>query len=60
MKHWKSIELILPNSRSSGIEMIYDPDSNEIMSGVSAANVINNYFAEIGENLASKLPSAKK
>lgn len=60
MKHWKSIELILPNYRSSGIEMIYDPDSNEIMSGVSAANVINNYFAEIGENLASKLPSAKK
>lgn len=50
---------MLPNANSAGIEVIFDPESNEIVSGVSAANVINNYFANIGDKLAEKLPASK-
>lgn len=56
-KYWKSIQLILPNSKTAGIEVIYDPNSDEIVGGTTVANVINNYFADIGENLAGKLPN---
>lgn len=37
--------------------MVYDPCTKEIVGGVTAANVINNYFADIDENLAKKLPT---
>lgn len=56
-KYWKAIRLILPNQRSAGIEVIYDPDSKEIVGGMTAANVINNYFASIWEKLANQLPA---
>lgn len=49
---------MLPNQRSAGIEVIYDPGSKEIVGGLTAANIINYYFADVGENLASKLPAA--
>lgn len=38
--------------------MIFDSDTNEKVSGASAANAINNYFANIGENLAKKRPKS--
>lgn len=57
-KYWKAVQLVLPNTRSSGIEVIYDPITKELFDGLVAANVINNYFASIGENLARKLPES--
>lgn len=57
-KYWKSVQLILPNSCSKGIEVIYDPGKDEVVGGIKAADVINEYFANIGENLAEKLPNA--
>lgn len=33
-KYWKSVQLVLPNARSAGIEVIFDPASNEVVSGV--------------------------
>lgn len=56
-KYWKSIELILPNARSSNIEVINDPTSGEIVNGTKAADVINEYFSNIGKNLANQLPT---
>lgn len=54
-KYWKAVQVVLPNSRSTGIEVIFDPESNEIVGGCTAANVINNYFSNIGKNLADGL-----
>lgn len=59
-KYWKSIQLVLPNTRYSSIDVIYDPEADEIVSGVSAANVINDDFANIGKNLAMRLPKSNK
>lgn len=57
-KYWKAVQLVLPNARSTGIEVIFDPVKNEIVDGQAAANVINYYFANIGENLAKVLPAS--
>lgn len=58
-KYWQAVQLVLPNARSAGIEVIFDPAANKIVSGVLAANAINNYFAKIGETLAKKLPMSE-
>lgn len=60
-KYWKSVQLILPKAKTSGIEVIYDPDSCEVVGGITAANTINNYFSNIGEKLSgSLLPPTKE
>ena len=51
-KFWEEINKLLPNSRLAEIHTLYDED-NEIVTGPSLNNFINNYFANIGSSLAA-------
>lgn len=55
LKFWKTVKQILPDTNSSNINVIWDPDKNEMVSGILAANLINRYFSGIGKHLSSDL-----
>lgn len=44
-KFWKTMAVILPNKKSSPIEMVFDPDKKELVGGECASNLINDYFS---------------
>lgn len=52
-KFWKSVKLVLPDNKSTSITVIWDEEKNELVSGMDAANLINNYFSNVGFKLAS-------
>lgn len=51
-KFWESVKLILPDNNSNSIDTIWDENKNEMVTGRDAAELINYYFATIGEKLA--------
>lgn len=53
---WKSMELILPNKKTTTIQVVHDPDKDEMVGGKEAATLINNYFSTVGERLGSTIP----
>lgn len=54
-KFWDSVKLILPDNQSNLIERLWDEDKQEMVQGLEAAELINNFFVNIAENLASKV-----
>lgn len=54
-KFWDSMKLILPDNKCSNIDIVWDPDLKDFVSGVEAANLVNGFFSNIGKNLAEKI-----
>lgn len=54
-KFWQSVKLVLPDNRSSTINVVWDPEKNELVNGLYAANLINNFFCNIGRDLSSRI-----
>ena len=53
-KFWKQINELLPNSKGSEIQELYDETTGEIFNGEGINDHINNYFANIGPRLAAE------
>lgn len=51
----ESVKLVLPESKSSNVQIVWNPTLKVYESGIYSANLVNNYFSNIGRNLAEKI-----
>lgn len=56
-KFWNAVKLVLPDSKASQINLIWDESTKKMVTGLDSANLINNFFSDIGMNLASEIGS---
>lgn len=54
-KFWKSVKLVLPDKNPQNLNVVWDAEKKELVSGVLAANLINKYFCGIGGKLSNEL-----
>lgn len=48
-KFWESIKLILPDNECSNIDIVWHPDLKDYVSGIEAADLVNDFFSKIGK-----------
>lgn len=54
-KFWNSVKLVLPDNKCSNIDVVWHPELEEYVSGTDAANLVNEFFSNIGKKLADKI-----
>ena len=55
-KFWKDIQILIPKMQERKVSDIVNPTTGVMCSGIEANNLMNEYFTDIGKNLADKIP----
>lgn len=56
-KYWQKISILLKPGIGKHLDGVICPKTSVKMSGCAAAGLINDYFCNIGETLAYKIPN---
>ena len=56
-KFWKDIKSLIPNMKNRSVDSIFNPVAERLCTGTEANDLMNDYFINIGNDLASNLPT---
>ena len=56
-KFWKDIKSLIPNMKNRSVDSIFNPAAERLCTGKEANDLMNDYFINIGNDLASNLPT---